>query len=76
MTTLKPATRRRVFIPTGRSPADESVRCSSLKRRGWLYGLLVLLLAGYLLFCHGCHGDEDTELFAPTGAAPPSAAAA
>jgi len=22
------------------------------------------LLAGYLLFCHGCHGDEDNELFA------------
>jgi hypothetical protein len=21
------------------------------------------LLAGYLLFCHGCHGDEDNELF-------------
>jgi hypothetical protein len=23
-----------------------------------------LLLAGYLLFAHGCHGDEDNELFA------------
>jgi hypothetical protein len=23
-----------------------------------------LLLGGYLLFCHGCHGDEDNELFA------------
>jgi hypothetical protein len=22
-----------------------------------------LLLAGYLLFAHGCHGDEDNELF-------------
>jgi hypothetical protein len=21
-----------------------------------------LLLAGYLLFAHGCHGDEDNEL--------------
>jgi hypothetical protein len=25
---------------------------------------LFLLLAGYLLFSHGCHGDEDNELFA------------
>jgi hypothetical protein len=25
------------------------------------------LLAGYLLFCHGCHGDEDNELFARAG---------
>ena len=24
----------------------------------------VLLLAGFLLFAHGCHGDEDNELFA------------
>ena len=23
-----------------------------------------LLLAGFLLFAHGCHGDEDNELFA------------
>jgi hypothetical protein len=22
------------------------------------------MLAGYLLFAHGCHGDEDNELFA------------
>ncbi|MBL8800208.1 MAG: hypothetical protein JNM56_40380 [Planctomycetia bacterium] len=24
----------------------------------------LLLLTGYLLFAHGCHGDEDNELFA------------
>jgi hypothetical protein len=23
----------------------------------------LVLLAGYLLFSHGCHGDEDNELF-------------
>ncbi|MGE3804301.1 MAG: hypothetical protein AB7K24_06480 [Gemmataceae bacterium] len=29
--------------------------------------LVVLALAGYLLFCHGCHrGDHDDELFVPT----------
>jgi hypothetical protein len=26
--------------------------------------VVLALLAGYLLFCHGCHGDEDNELFA------------
>jgi hypothetical protein len=25
--------------------------------------VVLALLAGYLLFCHGCHGDEDNELF-------------
>ncbi len=30
------------------------------RRRPWL---ALALLAGYLLFCHGCHGDEDNELF-------------
>lgn len=30
--------------------------------RLWRYGP-ALLLAGYLLLAHGCHGDEDTELF-------------
>ena len=30
---------------------------------GWLLGAAAAaLLAGYLLFCHGCHGDEDNEL--------------
>jgi hypothetical protein len=29
---------------------------------GWL---AFLLLAGHLIFCHGCHGDEDNELCAP-----------
>ena len=30
----------------------------------WLRWAGFLLLAGYLLFSHGCHGDEDTELLA------------
>jgi len=25
--------------------------------------LVVLLLAGWIVFAHGCHGDEDNELF-------------
>jgi hypothetical protein len=34
---------------------------------GWGRWLLLAAgagLLGYLLFCHGCHGDEDNELFA------------
>jgi hypothetical protein len=30
-------------------------------RRFWKIAAL-LLLGGYLLFAHGCHGDEDNEL--------------
>jgi hypothetical protein len=29
----------------------------------WLLVTAGSLLFGYLLFCHGCHGDEDNELF-------------
>jgi hypothetical protein len=32
-------------------------------RRRFLWPALAVL-AGLLLFCHGCHGNEDTELFA------------
>lgn len=28
--------------------------------------VVLLALAGYLLFAHGCHGDEDHELFHAT----------
>src|SRR5437899_1721135 len=31
--------------------------------RGWL---ILGLLGGYFLFCHGCHGDEDNELLGAT----------
>jgi hypothetical protein len=30
---------------------------------GWLLAVMVVALAVYLLFCHGCHGDVDDELF-------------
>jgi hypothetical protein len=30
--------------------------------RRYRFWLALLLLAGYLLFAHGCHGDEDNEL--------------
>ncbi|HEY1861023.1 MAG TPA: hypothetical protein VGG61_11745 [Gemmataceae bacterium] len=35
----------------------------------WLRWAGFLLLSGYLLFNHGCHGDEDNELFAALRAA-------
>jgi hypothetical protein len=39
--------------------------------RPWGSWLIFLLLCGYLIFCHGCHGDDvDDELCA----SPPSAA--
>src|SRR5205085_7537137 len=30
----------------------------------WLSWFAVVILGGYLLFAHGCHGDEDNELLA------------
>jgi hypothetical protein len=32
------------------------------KRFRWGGLLLLVLLAGLLIFCHGCHGDVDDEL--------------
>ena len=29
-----------------------------------------LLLTGWLVFCHGCHGDDDSELCVPGWKAP------
>jgi hypothetical protein len=34
-------------------------RCAPI----WARVAVVVLLAGYVLFAHGCHGDEDNELF-------------
>jgi hypothetical protein len=31
----------------------------------WRWLLAALLLAGLPVLLHGCHGDEDNELFAP-----------
>jgi hypothetical protein len=30
--------------------------------------VVLLLLGGLILFAHGCHGDEDNELFGVVGA--------
>jgi hypothetical protein len=39
-------------------PAGAHVQAMS-----WIWITAFLLLCGFLLFAHGCHGDEDTELF-------------
>jgi hypothetical protein len=52
----KPARRFRALLPP---PA--TLPAPSPQRRPWRFAVF-LLLAGFLLFAHGCHGDEDTEL--------------
>jgi hypothetical protein len=42
-------------------PTPVPSRPPGTRRSRWA---VLLLVAGYLLFCHGCHGDEDDELFA------------
>jgi hypothetical protein len=46
---------------------------ASLGPMCWVRWAGLALLAAYLLFCHGCHGDEDNELLASRGLEPPSA---
>jgi predicted lipid-binding transport protein (Tim44 family) len=53
--------RRSVRAPVSASPAQQARQGSSFAR--WAGPLLLVILAGYLLFAHGCHGDEDNELF-------------
>jgi len=63
------------FAPAQRCPKSDPPfpKHQGKWRRLFLGGFL--LLAGYALFCHGCHGDEDNELFASRLAAPLTAAA-
>ncbi|HZT81974.1 MAG TPA: hypothetical protein VFA26_17240 [Gemmataceae bacterium] len=52
-----------MFVPTRRG-RRAAPRPTPPAIRRWDRWAFLLLLAGYLLFCHGCHGDEDNELFA------------
>lgn len=39
---------------------------TALRFRRWGNGACSLLLVGYLIFCHGCHGEDiDDELSVP-----------
>jgi hypothetical protein len=53
------ARRRPLFRPAVLPPAPPEPP----RGRGWWRYVAALLLGGYLLFAHGCHGDEDNELF-------------
>lgn len=61
--------KKRPFFLVGRaaSLSYEEERPPTTRHRRYL--AIFLLVAGYLLFCHGCHGDEDNELFARLKAA-------
>jgi len=54
------AVKERSPITSGCTSAD--IRKAPSPNAGLFVGLAFCLLAGYLLFCHGCHADEDTEL--------------
>jgi hypothetical protein len=59
----------RRLVRTAIPPRLENAPAGRGKRHArWLFRagrwLFLLGIAGYLLFAHGCHGDEDTELFA------------
>jgi hypothetical protein len=49
-------------VGSGRCPEPTAAAPAGMIERRYFWPLL--LLAGYLLFAHGCHGDEDNELFA------------
>src|SRR5579871_1900313 len=61
---------RAAWLSLPKEAADSA--CVRFSRRGWFVAALV---GGYLLFCHGCHGDEDDELLAAIRlhGAPPAA---
>ena len=52
------------LLPTGLNPAAR-FRClpdADLKPRHRKVWPALLVLAGVLIFCHGCHADKDNEL--------------
>jgi hypothetical protein len=72
---MRRTTQRRRVRSAAAPPVATSgslVGCGVHKRAACGYGrqtakrwwLLAALFAGYLLFAHGCHGDEENELFA------------
>ncbi len=43
-----------------------AIEAADATQRGprWLFALVVVILSGFLLVAHGCHGgDQDHELF-------------
>jgi hypothetical protein len=66
-TTVRDAREQRYFKSTAARPASEQQPCFGNQCRlfhaRWAGPAAFILLAGYLLFAHGCHGDQDNELF-------------
>src|SRR5438034_8075882 len=60
---LSEMTGRLATCPTSRESSCSRTAGVPAALRAWRPWAVLLLLAGYLLFCHGCHGDEDNELF-------------
>src|SRR6516225_2128671 len=58
--------RRSDHSERGSDAATPPIDRAPIPRIGGLVWLLFCLLGGYLLFCHGCHGDEDNELLSLT----------
>jgi hypothetical protein len=46
-------------------PPSRAEAPAAARRGGGWRGLVWALLAAGLVFCHGCHGDEDNELCVP-----------
>jgi hypothetical protein len=57
----------RIGVPPGQVAGAWRGRGAQPAQRRFKY-LAAFLLACLLVFCHGCHGDEDNELFAATAA--------
>jgi hypothetical protein len=60
--------RNRWRSPTSKWDVERPDVCSHAERgnkmwQPWIRWAGLILLGGYLLFSHGCHGDEDNELF-------------
>jgi hypothetical protein len=60
MTSTKTLSHPQSWVPLGSRPGT---RTAAAHPRRWLRWLGFLAVAGCLVFCHGCHGeDEDDEL--------------
>jgi hypothetical protein len=68
MTETQPSTFGERNRARGRSVADEIPSFPYLGVMLWIASAIV---AGYLLFCHGCHADVDDEALRPGSQALP-----
>jgi hypothetical protein len=54
------------MIASSSTKMPRSASAHSLRLSRWGNGAGVFLLIGYLIFCHGCHGEDvDDELCVP-----------